>query len=170
MSEYKQQIEEATASVRAQTDAKPSIGIILGTGLGKLGDGIDVKQTIGYETIRHFPRSTVETHAGRFLFGELGGKSVVAMQGRFHFYEGYSMQQITLPVRVMHNLGIKTLIVSNACGFRRSGALRVKRDTNVMTLSQRRAPDIRRGGVWGMSGARRRNGLAIASGCDAPCS
>ncbi|MBD3298282.1 MAG: purine-nucleoside phosphorylase, partial [candidate division Zixibacteria bacterium] len=74
------------------------------------------KQTISYETIQHFPQSTVETHAGRFLFGELGGKSVVAMQGRFHFYEGYTMHQITMPVRVMHNLGIKTLIVSNACG------------------------------------------------------
>ncbi|GAB4315252.1 MAG: purine-nucleoside phosphorylase [Candidatus Zixiibacteriota bacterium] len=116
MSDCSREIAEATASVRAQTDARPSIGIILGTGLGKLGDGIDVKQTISYETIQHFPRSTVESHAGRFLFGELGGKSVVAMQGRFHFYEGYSMHQITLPVRVMHNLGIKTLIVSNACG------------------------------------------------------
>lgn len=116
MSDRSREIAEATAAVRAQTDAEPTIGIILGTGLGKLGDGIDVKQTISYETIQHFPQSTVETHAGRFLFGELGGKSVVAMQGRFHFYEGYTMHQITLPVRVMHNLGIRTLIVSNACG------------------------------------------------------
>jgi len=116
MSDWKQQIEEATASVRTQTDARPEIGIILGSGLGALGKGIKVAKTVGYETIKHFPRSTVESHAGRFLFGELGGKSVVAMQGRFHFYEGYTMQQITLPVRVMHKLGVKILIVSNACG------------------------------------------------------
>lgn len=116
MTEHRQQIDEATASIRSQTDAKPAIGIILGSGLGALGKGIDVQQMVGYETIKHFPRSTVESHDGRFLFGQLGGKSVVAMQGRFHFYEGYSMQQITLPVRVMHQLGVKILIVSNACG------------------------------------------------------
>jgi purine-nucleoside phosphorylase len=116
MSDWKQQIEEATASIRAQTDAKPTIGIILGTGLGKLGQGIEVKKSIGYETIANFPRSTVESHAGRLLFGELSGKSVVAMEGRFHYYEGYTMQQVTLPVRVMHQLGIEVLIVSNACG------------------------------------------------------
>ena len=116
MTEYRQQIDEATASIRSQTDAKPTVGIILGSGLGALGKGIEVQTTVGYETIKHFPRSTVESHDGRFLFGQLGGKSVVAMQGRFHFYEGYSMQQITLPVRVMHQLGVKILIVSNACG------------------------------------------------------
>ncbi len=116
MSDWKKFIEEATASVRAQTDAKPSIGIILGSGLGKLGKGIEVQKAVSYETIKNFPRSTVESHAGRLLFGQLSGKSVVAMEGRFHYYEGYSMQQITLPVRVMHQLGVKILIVSNACG------------------------------------------------------
>jgi len=116
MTDWRAQIDGATASIRKQTDTKPTVGIILGTGLGQLGKGIAVEQSIGYETIEHFPRSTVESHAGRLLFGKLGGKSVVAMQGRFHYYEGYSWQQITLPVRVMHKLGVKVLIVSNACG------------------------------------------------------
>jgi purine-nucleoside phosphorylase len=116
MTDWKQQIDEAAASIRKQTNATPAIGIILGSGLGALGKGIDVEKAIGYETITHFPRSTVESHAGRLLFGRLSGKSIVAMQGRFHYYEGYSMQQITLPVRVMHQLGVKILVVSNACG------------------------------------------------------
>jgi purine-nucleoside phosphorylase len=116
MTDWKTIINEATASIHQQTDAKPSIGIILGTGLGQLGRGIAVDKEVGYETITHFPRSTVESHAGKLLFGQLGGKSVVAMQGRFHFYEGYSYKEITLPVRVMHLLGVKVLIVSNACG------------------------------------------------------
>ena len=116
MTDWNKIIDEATASIRKQTDAQPTIGIILGTGLGQLGKGIAVDQTVGYETITHFPQSTVESHAGRLLFGQLGGKSVVAMQGRFHYYEGYSYQEVTMPVRVMHQLGIKVLIVSNACG------------------------------------------------------
>lgn len=116
MSDWKTQIDEATASIRTKTNATPAIGIILGSGLGALGKGIQVETSVGYETITNFPRSTVESHAGRLLFGQLSGKSVVAMEGRFHFYEGYSMQQITLPVRVMHKLGVKILIVSNACG------------------------------------------------------
>ena len=114
MSDWKKQIDEATASIRKQTNATPSIGIILGSGLGALGKGIEVETSVGYETIANFPRSTVESHAGRLLFGQLSGKPVVAMQGRFHYYEGYSMQQITLQVRVMHQLGVKILIVSNA--------------------------------------------------------
>ncbi|HUU46891.1 MAG TPA: purine-nucleoside phosphorylase [Acidobacteriota bacterium] len=116
MTDGKMRIDEATASIRKQTNAQPTIGIILGTGLGQLGRGIAVDTAVGYENIMHFPRSTVESHAGRLLFGQLGGKSVVAMQGRFHYYEGYSYQEITLPVRVMHQLGVKVLIVSNACG------------------------------------------------------
>jgi len=94
----------------------PEIGVILGTWLSKLAHQIDVKYTISYEEIPHFPVSTVESHAGRLLFGELFGKKVVAMQGRFHYYEGYTLQQITFPVRVMHNLGIQMLFVSNAAG------------------------------------------------------
>lgn len=95
---------------------KPEAGVILGTGLSKLALKIDVKYSISYEEIPYFPVSTVESHAGRLLFGELFGKKVVAMQGRFHYYEGYTLQQITFPVRVMHKLGISKLFVSNAAG------------------------------------------------------
>jgi len=109
-------IDQAAGFIRKQTKLEPQIGIILGTGLGSLADGIKVESKIGYETIPHFPVSTVESHAGRLWLGELKGKKVVALQGRFHYYEGYSMQQVTFPVRVMKALGIEVLIVSNACG------------------------------------------------------
>lgn len=98
------------------TNQKPEAGIILGTGLGGLVKEIEINHSISYEDIPNFPVSTVEGHSGRLIFGELGGKSVVAMQGRFHFYEGYPMQKVTFPVRVMKSLGIKNLIVSNASG------------------------------------------------------
>ena len=94
----------------------PEIGIILGTGLGKLVDKIDIKVKISYEDIPHFPVSTVEFHKGELIFGELSGKKVIAMHGRFHYYEGYSLEQVVFPVRVMKLLGIKALLVSNACG------------------------------------------------------
>lgn len=95
---------------------QPEIGIILGTGLGKLINQIEISETIDYSEIPNFPVSTVESHKGKLIFGMLKGKKVLAMQGRFHFYEGYSMQQITFPVRVMKFLGIKYLLVSNAAG------------------------------------------------------
>jgi purine-nucleoside phosphorylase len=91
-------------------------GIILGTGLGGLVKEIRVEREIPYDQIRNFPLSTVESHAGKLIFGHLNGKSVVAMQGRFHYYEGYPMQQITFPVRVLFELGVRTLIISNAAG------------------------------------------------------
>lgn len=109
-------IEESSTFIKAKIDLTPMIGIILGTGLGSLADGIDVHHTIDYDTIPNFPVSTVESHKGRLLVGTLKGKPVVAMQGRFHYYEGYDMQKITFPVRVLKALGIETLIVSNACG------------------------------------------------------
>ncbi len=109
-------ITGALETVRATTDSDPDFAVILGTGLGGLVEEIEVSAEIAYEDIPGFPLSTVESHAGRLLFGILGGKKVVAMQGRFHRYEGYSMQQIVFPVRVMHALGARTLIVSNACG------------------------------------------------------
>ncbi len=111
-----QQLNEATAFIQKQSDFKPAIGIILGTGLGSLVDGIEMEATVSYDKIPHFPVSTVESHAGRLLFGKLRGKNVVCMQGRFHYYEGYTFQQIAFPVRVMKMLGIHTLIVSNAAG------------------------------------------------------
>jgi purine-nucleoside phosphorylase len=94
----------------------PEVGIILGTGLGKLIGEIDISNTIDYAEIPNFPVSTVESHMGKLIFGKLKGKKVLAMQGRFHYYEGYSMQQITFPVRVMKFIGIKNLLVSNAGG------------------------------------------------------
>ena len=94
----------------------PEWGIILGTGLGKLVDEIEIECTLEYKDIPGFPVSTVESHQGRLIFGQLAGRKVVAMQGRFHFYEGYTMQQITFPVRVMKELGIQRLVVSNASG------------------------------------------------------
>jgi len=102
--------------IRSKFDFTPEIGIILGTGLGGLVKEIKIEHTLDYENIPNFPVSTVEGHHGRLIFGELGGKKIVAMQGRFHYYEGYSMQEVTFPVRVMKYLGIKALLVSNASG------------------------------------------------------
>lgn len=114
--EFREHRDEALEYIRQQTDLRPSYLIILGTGLGHLADEIEIEHTIPYGDIPHFPLSTVESHEGRLLFGELGGKQVVAMQGRFHYYEGYSMQQIAFPVRVLRANGCDTLMVSNACG------------------------------------------------------
>ncbi len=114
--EFHKMLNEAVDYIKSQIDFKPQIGIILGTGLGSLVDGIEMVGTVDYDKIPNFPVSTVESHAGRLLFGNLRGKPVVCMQGRFHFYEGYSFQQIAFPVRTMNALGIKTLIVSNAAG------------------------------------------------------
>lgn len=108
---------EATAElVRKRTSLKPGIGIILGTGLGGLAKEIEVEVSIPYQEIPGFPLSTVETHAGRLLLGHLGARPVVAMQGRFHRYEGYGLTEVTFPVRVLRALGAETLVVSNACG------------------------------------------------------
>ncbi len=109
-------VEAAAAVVRARFGATPEVAIILGTGLGGLASEIAVEASIDYARIPGFPLSTVESHAGRLLCGTLGGKTVVAMQGRFHRYEGYSLQQVTFPVRVLRALGAHTLVVSNACG------------------------------------------------------
>ena len=109
-------IDDAVAVVRERFAATPEVAIILGTGLGGLATEIDVDVAIDYGDVPGFPLSTVESHAGRLLCGTLGGKTVVAMQGRFHRYEGYSLQQVTFPVAAMRALGAQTLIVSNACG------------------------------------------------------
>lgn len=112
-----QQINEATTYIQSIIgDFKPQFGIILGTGLGKLTTEIEIEYTINYEDIPHFPIATVEFHTGKLLFGKLEGKNVVCMQGRFHYYEGYTMKQVTFPVRVMKLLGIEGLFVSNASG------------------------------------------------------
>lgn len=116
MSELLQSIDESVRFIRSKSSLQPDVGIILGTGLGALAREIEKESEIHYEDIPHFPLSTVESHAGKLILGKLGGKKVVAMQGRFHFYEGYTMQQIVFPVRVMKFLGIRALLVSNACG------------------------------------------------------
>ncbi|MGB0524183.1 MAG: purine-nucleoside phosphorylase [Flammeovirgaceae bacterium] len=111
-----QKINEAIAYIRSQHSGTPQFGVILGTGLGALVNDIDIETSISYEDIPHFPVSTVETHTGKLIFGKLGGKNVVVMQGRFHYYEGYSMKEVTFPVRVLKLLGIEKLFISNAAG------------------------------------------------------
>jgi purine-nucleoside phosphorylase len=116
MSELRKQIDEALNHIRKHSSLEPTIGIVLGTGLGDLAKEIDQDVVLSYEDIPHFPISTVETHEGKLILGKITNRSVVAMQGRFHYYEGYTMQQITFPIRVMKFLGVKTLVISNACG------------------------------------------------------
>jgi purine-nucleoside phosphorylase len=110
------QVQAAAEVVRRSSSMTPEVGLILGTGLGGLAQEIAIEATVPYADIPGFPLSTVESHAGRLLLGRLGGRPVVAMEGRFHRYEGYDLQQVTFPVRVLHALGARTLIVSNACG------------------------------------------------------
>ncbi len=109
-------IRSTTEYIRNNTGAAPEVGIILGTGLGGLADEIDAETSFPYNTIPEFPVSTVQGHRGKLIFGKLEGKPVVAMQGRFHYYEGYSMQELTFPIRVMNALGVKKLFLSNASG------------------------------------------------------
>lgn len=111
-----QKIQETAEFLKAKMTTKPETAIILGTGLGSLVNEITDKYEIEYKDIPNFPLSTVEGHSGKLIFGKLGNKEIMAMQGRFHFYEGYSMKEVTFPVRVMRELGIKTLFVSNAAG------------------------------------------------------
>lgn len=116
MSPLRQQIDDAVTFLRTKTSSVPAVGIILGTGLGGLVKEIQPEIVIDYSEIPHFPVSTVESHKGKLIFGTLGGKKIVAMQGRFHYYEGYTLQQVTFPVRVMKFLGVQTLLISNAAG------------------------------------------------------
>lgn len=111
-----QKIQETAQWIKAHTQLAPETAIVLGTGLGRLAAEIEVVDAFPYSEIPNFPVSTVEGHSGRLLFGRLGGKEVMALEGRFHYYEGYTMKEVTFPVRVMHELGIKTLFVSNAAG------------------------------------------------------
>lgn len=109
-------LKEAVSFLKNKGIEKPEVGIILGTGLGSLANDVNVEITLDYKDIPHFPLSTVEFHSGKLLYGELGGKKVLVMNGRFHFYEGYTLQEVTFPVRVMKMLGINYLLVSNAAG------------------------------------------------------
>lgn len=144
-------VEAAAAHLSSATAVCPKVGIILGTGLGALAREIDVVDSIAYDTIPGFPVSTVETHAGRLLFGTLGGVPVVAMQGRFHLYEGYTPQQITFPVRVMKHLGVDTLLVSNAAGgmnplYRRGDLMLLTDHINLQGVNPLIGPNVE---AWG---------------------
>lgn len=132
-----EQITNTASFIRSKINATPEVGIILGTGLGGLADKIEAETVLAYGDIPGFPVSTVEGHKGRLIFGKLGGKQVVAMQGRFHYYEGYTPQQVTFPVRVMKLLGIEILFVSNASGgvnphFRRGDLMVITDHINLI--------------------------------------
>jgi len=116
MSNLTEMVNETLEVIRKKTSKNYEVGIILGTGLGGLVKDISVEYEINYSELSHFPLSTVESHQGKLIFGKIGDKNIIVMQGRFHYYEGYTMQQITYPVRVMKFLGVKTLLISNACG------------------------------------------------------
>lgn len=109
-------INEAVKTIQSRIDMSPAIGLVLGSGLGMLAEEVEQPVTIPYRDIPHFPVSTVEGHAGQFVFGKFAGQDVVMMQGRFHFYEGYGLDQVTFPIRVMKQLGIEKLLVTNAAG------------------------------------------------------
>lgn len=116
MEKLQEKIKQAASFIREKGAGEIEIGLILGSGLGELGDEVENAIQIPYETIPNFPTSTVEGHAGQLVYGTLGGKKVLAMQGRFHYYEGYSLEMVTFPVRVMKALGIHSIIVTNAAG------------------------------------------------------
>jgi len=116
MSDLMKHLNETVAYIRAKVKTDAEIGIVLGSGLGNLTDDIEIEYSLPYGEIPHFPVSTVKGHIGKLLFGKMGGKAVIVMGGRFHFYEGYSAQQVIYPVRVMKQLGVKTLLLSNAAG------------------------------------------------------
>jgi purine-nucleoside phosphorylase len=111
-----EKLKETVKFIKDNGIENPEIGIVLGTGLGKVAEEIEAEQIMEYESIPNFPVSTVESHSGRLIYGTLKGKKVIAMRGRFHYYEGYSMQEVTFPIRVMKLLGIKYLLLSNASG------------------------------------------------------
>lgn len=114
-------IDEAVAFIRRVYETAPTVGIVLGSGLGSFTEEMDIEMEIPYGEIPHFPVSTVEGHSGKLIFGELGGKKVVAMAGRFHYYEGYTTDEVVFPIRVMKFLGIETLLLSNAAGGMNAG-------------------------------------------------
>lgn len=110
------EIKEAVAFIKSKYDEQPTVGIVLGSGLGSFVNEIETEAEISYKDIPHFPVSTVEGHSGKLIFGNLSGKRVVAMAGRFHYYEGYATQEVVFPIRVLKYLGIQTLVISNAAG------------------------------------------------------
>ena len=146
-----ERVDAAVAIVRAVTDFKPRIGLILGTGLGKLAERINVQHAIPYDSLPHFPVSTVESHRGRLLIGTLEGVPVVCMQGRMHVYEGYSAREVTFPIRVMACLGIECLLISTACGgmnpaYRRGELMLLSDHINLQGVNPLVGPNV---DAWG---------------------
>ncbi len=144
-----EQVREAAAAIRKKTGWKPELAIILGTGLGNLAAKVKKECEIPYGGIPHFPVSTVQSHAGKLLFGTLSGKKVAVMEGRFHFYEGYSMQDVTFPVRVLRELGAKVLVVSNAAGamnltYRKGEIVMIEDHINFMGVNPLIGPNDER--------------------------
>ncbi len=135
-----ERLKETKAFIEEKVSIRPKIGIVLGTGLGNLADYVDTESVLEYRDIPHFPVSTVESHKGELLFGRLEGKEVLVMEGRFHFYEGWSLEQITYPIRVMKSLGIERLIISNAAGglnplFRAGDIMIIEDHINLMGVN-----------------------------------
>src|SRR5579863_1793614 len=135
-----EQLKETTSFIKKNCSAKPEIGIVLGSGLGNLAKEIIVEKEIAYNEIPHFPAVTVEGHQGKLTFGKLGGKDVVAMSGRFHYYEGYTLQQVVFPIRVMKFLGVNLLLISNAAGginpsFKVGDLMIVKDHISLLTVN-----------------------------------
>lgn len=116
MKKYKDKVIETAEFLRARIAKRPRIGLMTGTGLGQSAEILNISECVDYKNIPHFPKSTVESHAGRLLFGEMEGKQIIAMQGRFHLYEGYSELEVSFPIRVIQELGVKVLILTNASG------------------------------------------------------
>jgi len=140
-------LAEAVSVIQELSRVKPQVGLILGTGLGQLGEKIDVQHRIPYDTIPHFPVSTVESHGGELLLGTLKGVSVVCMKGRMHIYEGYSAHQVTFPVRAMASLGIESLLISNACGgmnpnYRRGELMLLSDHINLQGVNPLIGPNV----------------------------
>lgn len=140
-------IDQAVDHIRGLVQVRPEVGIVLGTGLGALIDDIAVDAALDYAGLPHFPVSTVESHSGRLIFGTLEDRPIVAMQGRFHYYEGYSLEQVTFPIRVMQRLGVGRLIVSNACGgmnptYRRGDLMRIEDHINLIGDNPLRGPNL----------------------------
>jgi purine-nucleoside phosphorylase len=145
--EYSQQVASAVEAIREVSPLRPKIGLILGTGLGALAEQIEADQIVEYDTLPFFPVSTVETHHGRLHLGHLSGTPVVALQGRFHLYEGYSPREITFPVRVLGELGVATLLLSNAAGgmnplFRRGDLMLATDHINLQGINPLTGPNV----------------------------
>ncbi len=143
----KDQLATALGYIRRHYKKTPEIGIVLGTGLGGLVGEIEVEKTLAYNFIPHFPISTVESHFGQLIFGKIGNKEVVAMQGRFHYYEGYSLMEITFPIRILKMLGIETLFISNAAGglnpkFQKGDLMIIEDHINLQTANPLTGPNM----------------------------